>query len=173
MSDNVVAVIDSLLGAQEEHQHLLFHGDNVNVRFLHEDERASRPWLYTSDPKDWSRLLETLLLLKPAGGAYVAQTYENLIARAEETLANFAYDHNISGEDKYVEQLLDTERTCDLSQYTSEQIRSYFTLLIVGSKVPGTTCKRSPRLCKGRGDEGEGGAGHKEHKNNEELYLYD
>jgi hypothetical protein len=86
-------------------------------------------------------LLETLLVLNPTGGAYVTQTYENLIARAEDTLANFAYDHNISGEHNYIQQLLETERTCDLSQYSSQQIRSYFTLLIVGLKVPGSTCK--------------------------------
>jgi hypothetical protein len=119
ISDDVVAVIDSLLGAQDEHKHLLCHGDDVNVQFLNEDERASRPWLYSCDPKDWGKLLDTLLLLKPAGGAYVTQTYENLIARAEETTANFAYDHSISGEDSYVQQLLDTERTCDMSQFTS------------------------------------------------------
>ena len=51
MNDDMVAVIDSLLGAQEEHQHLLCHGNDVNVRFLHEHERASRPWPYTRDPK--------------------------------------------------------------------------------------------------------------------------
>jgi hypothetical protein len=111
------------------------------VQFLNEDERAARPWLYSCDPKDWGKLLDTLLLLKPAGGAYVTQTYENLIARAEETTANFAYDHSISGEDSYVQQLLDTERTCDMSQFTSQQTKAYFTLLIVGSKVPGSNCK--------------------------------
>jgi hypothetical protein len=97
--------------------------------------------LYTSEPRNWIKLLETFLSLNPAGGAYVTQTYENLVAKAEDTLANYAYDHNISGKYKYIEQLLETERTCDLTQYLSRQIRSYFTLLIVGSKVPGSTCK--------------------------------
>ena len=63
MSDEVVSVIDSLLGAQEVYQHLMCDGDDLEVRFLTEDERAARPWLYTSNPKDWNRLRETLLLL--------------------------------------------------------------------------------------------------------------
>ena len=88
ISDDVVEVIDSLLGAHEEHQHLLCHGDDVNVRFLSEYERASRPWLYTSEPANWIKLLETLLSLNPAGGAYVTQTYENLVAKAEDPLAH-------------------------------------------------------------------------------------
>jgi len=63
------------------------------------------------------------------------------LARAEKTLANFAYDHHISEEDKDVEQLLETDKTCELSQDMPQQIRSYFTLLFVGSRVPGSTCR--------------------------------
>jgi hypothetical protein len=36
ISDDVISVIDSLLGAQPEHQHLLCHGEDVNVRLLSE-----------------------------------------------------------------------------------------------------------------------------------------
>jgi hypothetical protein len=75
------------------------------------------------------------MILKPSGGAYLSQTYENLLARAEETSINFAFDHTVSGEDKYVQDLLETDKTCDLSQYTAQQVKAYFSLLIIGSKV--------------------------------------
>ena len=135
ISDEVVAVIDSLLGAQEEYRPLLCHGKDVEVQWLSEEERGSRPWLYTSDPKDWKSLLEALMVLKPSGGAYLSQTYENLLARAEETSINFAFDHLVSGEDKYVQDLLETDKACELSQYSAQQVRAYFSLLIIGSKV--------------------------------------
>jgi hypothetical protein len=140
ISDEIVVVIDSLLGAQEEYRHLLCHGD-VEVMYLSEERRALRPWLRTSDPEKWGKLLEALLVLKPPGGAYQTQTYEHLMARAETSLLNFAYDHSISGEDRYIERLVESERVCDVAQYTPEQVRAYFSLLIVGSKVPGATYK--------------------------------
>ena len=42
ISDEVVAVMDSLLGAQEEYRHLLCHGADVDVQWLSEEERSSR-----------------------------------------------------------------------------------------------------------------------------------
>jgi hypothetical protein len=43
ISDDVVAIIDSLIGAEEEHQHLLGFGAETHVKYLTEEERASRP----------------------------------------------------------------------------------------------------------------------------------
>jgi hypothetical protein len=80
-------------------------------------------------------------MLKPAGGAFQTQTYEHLMARAEESIANFALDHLISGEDKYLERLLENDRVCELSQYDAQQVKSYFQFLIVGSKVPSAQYK--------------------------------
>jgi hypothetical protein len=141
ISDEVVTIIDSLLGAQEEHRHLLCHGDDVEFTYLTEEQRAARPWLFTRNPQQWTSLLDTLLILKPAGGAFQTQTYEHLMARAEESIANFALDHLISGEDKYLERLLENDRVCELSQYDAQQVKSNFQFLIVGSKVPSAQYK--------------------------------
>ena len=141
MSDEVVTIVDALLGAQEEHRHLLCHGDDVKFEWLTETERSVRPWLFTSDPKQWTALLDTLLLLKPASGSFQQQTYEHLMARAEESHANFALDYSISGEDKYIERLLETERVCELAAYDGQQIKSYFQFLITGSKLPSAQYK--------------------------------
>jgi hypothetical protein len=140
ISDEVVAVIDSLLGAKEEYHYLLCHG-GVEISYLSEEQRGLRPWLRTADPNNWGRLLEALLVLKPPGGAYQTQTYDHLMTRAEASHLNFAYDHQLSGEDKYIEKLLESERVCSMAQFTNEQIRAYFSLLIVGSKVSGSQYK--------------------------------
>ena len=139
ISDEIVAVIDSLLGAREEYRQLLCH--DTDLMYVTEAERLRRPWLERSAPQDWGKILEALLVLKPPSGAYQTQTYENLLARAETTFLNFAYDHQLTGEDKYIERLLESDKVCEVSQYTPEQIKAYFHLLIVGSKVPGSSYK--------------------------------
>ena len=123
ISDEVVAVIDSLLGAKEEYHYLLCHG-GVEISYLSEEQRGLRPWLRTADPNNWGRLLEALLVLKPPGGAYQTQTYDHLMTRAEASHLNFAYDHQLSGEDKYIEKLLESDRVCSMAQFTNEQIRA-------------------------------------------------
>ena len=78
---------------------------------------------------------------KPASGSFQQQTYEHLMARAEDSVANFALDYSISGEDKYIERLLETERVCELTAYDGQQIKSYFQYLITGSKLPSAQYK--------------------------------
>ena len=82
------AFIDSIKGTEEEHKHILGLSYETDMSYRTEDKRASRLWLYTSNPKEWGASLETLLVLKPQGGAYRTHTFENLMLRAEETLAH-------------------------------------------------------------------------------------
>jgi len=63
------------------------------------------------------------------------------MTRAEASHLNFAYDHQLSGEDKYIEKLLESERVYSMAQFTNEQIRAYFSLLTDPSLFQPSDCR--------------------------------
>ena len=52
IADDIVTVIDSLLGAREDYAELLCHGDR-GMQYISEEQRALRPWLHRSEHHCW------------------------------------------------------------------------------------------------------------------------
>jgi hypothetical protein len=69
ISEKMVTVIDSLLGANNRYAHLLGHGREY-VPDLPEFVRREYPWLHTPQRDHWEDLLEALKELRPEGGSF-------------------------------------------------------------------------------------------------------
>jgi hypothetical protein len=99
ITDKMVTVIDSLLGANRKYAHLLGHGRGVSVPDLPEYTRREYPWLHTTSKEAWTDVLEALKVLRPEGGSFTLRSFEHLLVMAEECQLNFSFETKTSGED--------------------------------------------------------------------------
>jgi hypothetical protein len=72
-------------------------------------------------------------MLRPEGGSYTLRSFEQLLVLAEECQLNFAFETQYSGEDAYVDKLVENERKVDWDALTDKQKSAYFKLLIRGT----------------------------------------
>ena len=131
ISEKMVTVIDSLLGTNNRYAHLLGHGREC-VPDLPEFFRREYPWLHTPQREHWEDLLEALKELRPEGGSFTLRSFEHLMAMGEECNLHFAFETKASGEDTYMDKLLDNERKVDWKFLSDKQKGAYFKLLIRG-----------------------------------------
>ena len=97
----------------------------------------------------WTNILEALKVLRPKKGGLTLRSFDQIMVLAEECLLHFALETRASGEDTYVDKLLENERKIDWMLVTEKQKQAYFKLLIRGtgstSAYPGFNASRRSR----------------------------
>jgi hypothetical protein len=82
--------------------------------------------LHTPQRDHWEDLLEALKELRPEGGSFTLRSFEHLMAMGEECNLHFSFETKASGEDTYMDKLLENERKVDWKFLSDKQKGAYF-----------------------------------------------